>query len=1440
MTDETHPAIRKRIQPWGLAWVWLLFFCADARSQDGEILVLMHDSGRIERYALDSYQYLGTAISGLPPSNSILMDEEGRLLISTGKPGEMGTVLRYDPAWDSAKTPNVETLIRVPEGYGGRLHRATGLAWYEGDLLVASQNDGKVKRYDYPSGEWLEDASLATVGSITQIAIYDSKLFMTDYQAKAIRRAEQLDGTLGATWAQFADQAPWGLAFNTNGSAFWCTSANRILRTNNNETVEWAGAGGGIATPLGLTIGPDQLLYCANWQGKVTVWSTESPSQGPPLKSIDGPEVKGPISILFTQRKFNTEFIYKPSSELAQTPEKLAFFESHVRPLLQSRCQECHDAQTQEGGLRLDAKEGWEIGGHSGKAVQPGQPEESLLYRAILYLDKDLKMPPDGKLTHTEVATLRTWIEHGAIDPRTDANLVTTEIAASRSSNGSNNQDSWAATFQQRLDWWSLKPFRDTNDSHRGVAEIAEHANSSTPTSQYASEFDSQYTSRQSPSLGPSGLGPSSLGPIDRFIFEKLASNGLEPAKEASPETLLRRLCFVLTGLPPTIEQRENYLQAYEKDPQTAYETLVDSLLASPQFGEMMARHWMDVVRYTDTYGYEWDNPAKGSHEYRDYLIRAFNRDIGFDTLVREQIAGDLLLQPRINEELGIVENLIGPMFFHMGEHRHGSSRDFNGIHQEMVNNKIDAFSKAFLATTVACSRCHDHKLEAVSQRDYYALGAMFMTPRWASRPIDAPAKNAQAIARLRELRSMIQSELTTQWSESKLSDAAWRENLTTVAGNPAPVLGDVGYPLMQLKGLYDQEGQGGPAQLWKKLQDEWLTHRNARVDANKAYTILSEFTANALPPGWVMEGEGFTSGWVEEATPLIALEGEKVVSRLLPKGLHSHALSSKLPGVLRTPPQLSIPGNILSVKVAGGEFAGTLILDENSLQNESVAFLNQTEPSWRSYTDLPLKNGITRVAIDFATASLNSNFPPRTGLAPGLANQDFGFDKRSWLSITEIATHDAAGAPLDSLDLYIDLFADPTPMSWAEIDQRVTRWLTQAKDRWCNQAPTSGDRAILQWMLDKNLLPNSSQDNPKLDKLLQEYRNIEQSIDYPRSVNSMDERLVAKAGLYFNVRGNVDAMGELVYPATLSMFGPEQNEPIQKSQGSGRLELANSLLHPEHPLTSRVYVNRVWQWVFGTGLVASPDDFGRLGDRPSHPELLDWLARDFIDRGWSTKTLIKEIVMSSTFRQEGKVTQEALQRDPSNRLLHHFPTRRLQAEQIRDALLAVSGRLDLRLYGRPILPPRTVEDGSKRLYSGPIDGNGRRSLYLMMSIMAPPKFLTVFDLPDLKLPSGRRNVTNVPAQALLLLNDPLVDLAAQHWAQSLIELPHATAEERINTMFLQAFGRQATELEKSKWQQLYRDLADKKDATQAMQDIDTWKQLTHTLFNSKEFIHYR
>lgn len=1063
-----------------------------------------------------------------------------------------------------------------------------------------------------------------------------------------------------------------------------------------------------------------------------------------------------------------------------------AFFESTIRPLLVERCLECHGEKKQEGGLRLDSPAGWKEGGDSGPAVMPGKPDESLLITAVSYVDKDLQMPPKQQLAAHEIAELKEWIRLGAPDPR----VVTGNLPLLEN-------EEWEATFRSRLDWWSLQPLRDVEPP----------------------AVQDEAWSRE---------------PIDRFVFSSLETAGLTPAPAASPDVLLRRLAFVITGLPPSPQLREKFLQEWVLDERGAYGHLVDEMLASLHFGEHFARHWMDVVRYTDTFGYESDNPANGAYEYRDYLIRALNKDVGFNQLVLEQLAGDLLAEPRIDTELSLNESAIGPMFYHLGEHREGGSLMFNGVHQQMLDNKIDAFSKAFLGLTVACARCHDHKLEAVSQRDYYALAAVFMTPRWTSRVIDAPGKHDSAIARLKELRAAIQQELATQWLAIANQPDAWSaESLRKAMGDAEPKLEDVAYPLARIL-----KTPGDIATLWNELAEEWRETRAKRLEANAAFQVLADFREPKMPEGWVTEGDGMQHGYVADGTLLVALEGEVVIERLLPRGFHTNALSSKLPGALRMPPQHVVPGGNVSLQLAGGEFSGFLTVQENGFKSEQIGFLKSSEPSWKSFNDASLKNGVEKVTVEFATTSLNPNFPPRIGLAMGFPPQDPGYDKRSWMSITGIVAHDAGGTPQDLLEPFSTLYTEDAPQSFDAAIQRIREWFSAAVRRWCAGTLQPGDTQIVNWLLEHKLLPNRADAGTSLASLLEEYRSVEQSIAHSRTVLGMDERETHKSNYPLNVRGNPDVTGEGVTPDFLQIFAGRNG--VAQSAGSGRLELAQSLIRTDHPLTARVYVNRVWQWLFGTGLVATPDDFGHLGDRPSHPELLNYLANEFIRDGWSTKRLIRRLVMSETFRQSSAVSDAARQLDPQNRLWHHYPTRRLEAESIRDTLLVVSGRFEPTLFGRPINPPRAAEDSvNKRLFSGPLDGNGRRSIYLYMSIMEPPKFLVAFNLPDLKLPSGKRDVTNVPNQSLIMLNDPFVLAMARHWAAQLVKEPHASPADRINAMFVKALGRKPDETELLRWQAALQDFASP-ESSMILSDELAWERLAHALFNTKEFIYYR
>ena len=931
------------------------------------------------------------------------------------------------------------------------------------------------------------------------------------------------------------------------------------------------------------------------------------------------------------------------------------------------------------------------------------------------------------------------------------------------------------------------------------------------------------------------------LNPVDRFILESLEEANLSPAEPADAETLLRRASFILTGLPAKTEQLDTFREAFAGDSDKAYQALVDELLASPHFGERMARHWMDVVRYTDTYGYEWDNPAKGAWEYRDYLIRAFNGDVPYDQLIREQIAGDLLPEPRIDADAAVNESMIGPMFYHMGEHRHETSLQFNGVHQEMINNKIDAFSKTFLAMTVACARCHDHKIDAISQRDYYALAGVFMSPRWTTRVIDAPGKYDAEIAKLKELRSSIQRDLALLWQSTTdsaaLADKLRQWTLEKTSESEETVLGDLAYPMVRVAGATDQT----IIEVWNELLGEWQTASQLNSAENeKKFSYTTHFEEPGFPDGWTMEGDGLIHGYVEDGMPLVSLTGDALVEQLLRRGYHTHALSSKLAGALRLPEQGTLPGQFISLELRGGEWAGHLVVPQNAFQNESISFLTPGAPSeWVTIEDVDLKNGVSSIYAQIVTAALNSNFPPRMGRAQvgevKLPAEDDGLNHRSWFSLTGIATHEESGAPADTLGAFDALYSGRPPSTVTEAWQNLAKWFVKSIDRWVSNRSSLEDVGLVNWLLQNGMLPNTKEEAPNIATLVKQYRDVEARIGFTRCVNSMDEREVAPMDYRINLRGNVYDEGPAIPRNFLGVF--EGNHRVDQSKRSGRLELAKYLSSPENPQTARVYVNRVWHWVFGTGLVATPNDFGKLGDRPSHPELLDWLTNTFKKEGWSTKKLVRQLVLSQTFRQSGDGNPSVTEHDPANRLLHHFPTRRLEAEAIRDSLLAVSGSLDPSLYGPPINPVRAVEDSLKRLLSGPLDGHGRRSIYLEMSIMDPPKFLVGFNLPNPKLSTGRRDVTNVPAQALILLNHPLVKEMARRWSNRLLSDGSKTPRQRIGRMFIQAYCRSATDQELQLWTNALESFSQHE---KVMIDQVAWTEVAHAFFNTKEFIHIR
>ncbi len=1061
--------------------------------------------------------------------------------------------------------------------------------------------------------------------------------------------------------------------------------------------------------------------------------------------------------------------------------EQFEFFERRIRPILVVHCYECHSTAATEvkGELRLDSRLAMQKGGESGPVLVPGKPKESLLIAALKH--ESFEMPPDKQLSDAVIRDFTEWIQRGAPDPR-DKPADPAEVASQLRE----------ATFAKRREWWSLQPPQQVKIPRAIKQWDAVH-------------------------------------PVDRFIQAELKSQGLEPAPLADRITRLRRLAFTLTGLPPESDELKSFLA--DESPQ-AWPAAVDRMLASDHFGEHWARHWMDVVRYTDTYGYEWDVAAKGAWRYRDYLVRAFNSDVGFDQLVREQIAGDLLLTPRLNEELGINESLIGPMFYQLGEKRHGDSSEFNGVHQEMLDNKVDALSKSLLATTISCARCHDHKRDPITQHEYYALAGALLSSRWITNTVDLPTRNQDTIEKLRAVKNQVRQQLADHWT-SELGQL----NVEQLAALPVAEkvgLEDLRYSWQILQEVGDDAEK--LANTWQTLAGVYRDEAKQRGEKNSQdFTLIADLR-NEVPKPWTVDGSG-TRQLVGRGDFSISLSKDKAIEPLSLGGLFTASTSSKLNGALRSPYLNTLKAPYISLQVAGGEFAAHRTVIDNAFLTEKQTYLKSATAAWQQFSTHPTMSE-RHIFIEYVTKTSNPNFPPRVGLG-GATTAKQEADPRSWFCISQIYSHQQPGAPADELNRFSDLFLGDPPRSLEEVRDRYHSWFVAAVDRWRQGETRDGDVALINWLLENKWVSNR-RDLPGVAALLAEYEGLEASVQVPQTVNGLAD-LDPGFNYRLNIRGDYDELGEAVPRGAPEALTPAGDHRFS-GQGSGRLELATIVASPEHPLTARVYVNRIWHWLFGKGIVATPSDFGQLGQKPSHPELLDWLTVQFLDQGWSTKELIRLVVTSHSWQQSGAVKEAGRTADPENRLLHHYPLRRLEAESIRDSILAVSGRLDRALYGPTVNPPRSNEDGQKRLFSGPLDGNGRRSIYTRITIMEPPKFLALFNQPKPKIPTGRRDTTNTPSQSLALLNDPFVIAQAQFWAQRLVARNGVSVTGRIESIFQRAYARPAEASEIERWQQAVEELAELHGVQQG--DVLTseivWQEVAHAIFNTKEFIYVR
>ncbi|MSR59441.1 MAG: DUF1553 domain-containing protein [Planctomycetaceae bacterium] len=940
-------------------------------------------------------------------------------------------------------------------------------------------------------------------------------------------------------------------------------------------------------------------------------------------------------------------------------PEDREFFENKVRPLLVQHCSKCHGEKKQEAGLRLDSRAAVLKGGDSGPALEAGKPDESLLVEAVGYAG-DIKMPPKGKLTDDEISALTEWVLRGAVWP----------------------------------------PDPDAGISAKGEFDLQ---------ARKAKQWALQPIGPQTPPVVQNSTWPRS--PADRFILSKLEAAGLKPAVTADKRTLLRRVTFDLIGLPPTPAELEAYLG--DASPR-AFDSVVDRLLDSPHYGERWGRHWLDLVRYAETAGHEFDFEIPYASEYRDYVVRAFNADLPYDRFVIEHLAGDLLTKPRTNPTEGFNESIIGTGFWFLGESKH-SPVDVRADEADRLDNQIDVFGKVFLGQTLGCARCHDHKFDALSTNDYYAFKGYLQSSRRQIACIDAGDEITAIVTQLETL--------------SDERAALLRDSL------PPPVKSTAG-----------------------SLADSDVRFVDFATDTYR---------------DWFVSGDAFGTSPVTDPTRVLSQPG-----RGWPVGAtglaHSGVLAGRLEGVLRSP-TFTIPSSHILYLAAGKGTRIQLIVDSlHYLQN-------------------PIYGGL-KIALDN---------PDRV--------QWFSQDVSKWIG------HNA----------YIEVVDDGE--GFAALEQIV--FSSRGSPPF---EPAAAGEPVPPAAL-----------APKLAAIAQRQNECEGKIRYRRKALAMTDG--SGEDDHVHLRGNANKFGDIVPRRFLEALAGADQPAVTK--GSGRLELARRVVDESNPLLPRVIVNRLWKHHFGEGLVRTPDDFGNMGQPPTHPELLDWLASELMsapppakgepggeDRPWSLKRIHRLLLLSSTYQMSSLPDdRHAEELDPQNKLWHRMNLRRLEAEIIRDAMLVVSGRLDRRLAGgsvRPYLTPFMVGRG-RPVDSGPLDGDGRRSLYLSVRRnFLTPMFLA-FDYPVPFATIGRRSVSNVPAQALALMNNPFVVQQAEVWANRVI-VEHQTPDARLDAMYLAAFARVPTAAERDSALAFVNEQSRQYPAGEA---AHPWTDLAHVLLNVKEFI---
>lgn len=931
------------------------------------------------------------------------------------------------------------------------------------------------------------------------------------------------------------------------------------------------------------------------------------------------------------------------ASRAAADSEGVEFFRKEVKPILEENCFKCHGGIDDKGhpkvrgGLQLISRKGLLIGGDHGPGINEAEPAKSILLEALSYANEDLQMPPRGKLPAEDLAKITRWVEMGAPWTPEDADVLV-----------------------------------EIHDPLAGVTEVNDKTKA---------HWSYKPMQRVEP---PKVADPAwAVNPVDAFIRAKLDEKGLEPVAEASRAALLRRLSYDLTGLPPSLEE----IRAFEADSSPdAWSKQVDRLLASPTYGEKWARHWLDIVRYAESNGFERDNEKPFVWRYRDYVIRSFNEDKPYDRFLAEQIAGDEL--PDKTADSQIATGMLRLMAWD------DEPADRLQHFHDVLDDNVRVVTEGFLAMTAGCARCHDHKGDPIPQTDYYKFVSFFR----GIEPMGRGGKQTKMIASSANPADREQLLASLADEEKRIREwmAACESGAVTNLRRTNP---EAAGRVSGLAGL-----------------DRWILTDARTRPTNWFYTLTrpaedwSTVGFRAEQAGWQQGPAGFGT-----AAP-------KVQARTVWTGREIW---------LQTTFGLeSIPKSVLL----------------HLYHDEDIELYLNGQPV------LQRENYNTRYeAIQAPAAFMAALQTGRNVLSAHLRQTSGGqyFD---------------LGIEIDAVTPS-DVVLEPSYRSVSRADRETYR------------------RSV---------------------KRLAEIADLRKSPGFEAMVVSETGPFPPPTHLL--IRGSAHAEGDVVTPGFPAIWGGEDAvipPPAEGAETSGRrLALAKWMTRPDHPRTARVMVNRMWQHHFGRGISPTPNDFGYLGTPATHPELLDWLATEFVAKGWSMKAMHRVMLNSKTYRLGISNNPKAAPIDPANDLFWRFNPRRLTAEEIRDSMLASTGELNLEMGGPSVFVPMPEEvlatsstKGGKWGTSPPDQAN-RRSIYAKIKRSLQPPMFTDFDLADTDNPCPVRFTTTVPTQALAMMNSEFVHDKAKALADSLAKEHPGDLQAQVKGAFERVLSRPPDESE--------------------------------------------